>query len=183
MSDLISVIEFIAGFVTGGGVGSIITILYSRIKNRLQRMDFYYMDDDVISKIPLQNEEGTKIDNLYVKEFILKNTTNQDQEKFKLIVEFDSDSKILGHTDWCKDGTDKLEKLLSKDNEYSVIIKNFNRNEEVKFQFNIANISNNHINVTESDCIGFKIRLKDKRKKKHPTKLTYVSKERLNRNE
>ncbi|MFW9929884.1 MAG: hypothetical protein ACFFD1_10870, partial [Candidatus Thorarchaeota archaeon] len=129
---------------------------------------------------PITNEQGETLQNIYTKEFLLKNTTNLDIRHFKVLIEFDLDVKILKHTDISKDGVDRLKKELLKDNEYSVTIENFNRGDEVKFIFEIANLTRDNINITESNCIGFKVKIKDRRKRKKPAKLTHVDKEKLN---
>lgn len=69
---------------------------------------------------------------------------------------------------------------MLKPNEYSVTIQNFNRGDEVKFIFEIANLNKDEINVTEDNCIGFKVKLKDKRKAQLKSKLTHVDKEKIN---
>ena len=53
--------------------------------------------------------------------------------------------------------------------------------DEVKFIFEIANVTTDLCNVTEDGCIGFVVRLKDKRKATIKSKLTLVSKEQLNK--
>lgn len=142
-------------------------------------MECHYVDDDTISKIPTTVESG-EVNNIFSKQFILKNTTNADHKSFKIIFEFDSTAKIIRHTDSSKSGTDRLKKKLLKPNEYAVTIQNFNRKDEVKFIFEIANLDKDEINITEDGCIGFKIKLKDKRKAKLNSKLTEVNKAKLN---
>lgn len=173
-------IKTILTFLSGGAFGSLITITYNRIRGRIQEMKCYYVDDDVISRLPMTTNEGETHQNIFSKQFILKNTTNTDHKEFRVIFEFDVAAKILRHTDITKTGVDSLKKKLLKPNEYSVTIRNFNRNEEVKFIFEIANITNDLCNVTEDNCIGFKIKLKDKRKATIKSKLTVVDKAKLN---
>ena len=172
-------LQSILPFLAGGAFGSIITILYNNHKNKIQKMQCHCVDEDVMSKIPITNDDGTTHQNIYTKEFVLKNTTNKDQNDFLVIFEFDAGAVILKHTHSSKIGTDKFKSRLIKDNEYSVRIKNFNRNDDIKFIFEIANITDNHINITEAKCVGFKIVHKDKRKSKKTSKLTFVSKDRL----
>lgn len=173
--------QFIFPFLTGGVLGSMITIFYNAYKNRIQKMYCHYIDEDVMSKIPRTNDEGITHENIYIKEFLLKNTTNKDQSDFQIIFEFDTSAKILKHTNISKVGVDYFKSRLVKDNEYSSRIKDFNRNETIKFIFEIANISDNKINITEAKCLGFKIIHKDKRKSKKTSKLTFVSKEQLSK--
>lgn len=167
-------------FLSGGAFGSLITITYNCIKGRIQEMKCYYVDDDVISRLPMTTNEGETHQNIFSKQFILKNTTNTDHKEFRVIFEFDVAAKILRHTDITKTSVDRLKKKLLKPNEYSVTIRNFNRNDEIKFIFEIANITNDLCNITEDNCIGFKVKLKDKRKATIKSKLTVVDKAKLN---
>lgn len=172
-------LQSIIPFVAGGAFGSIITIVYNNHKNKIQKMHCHCIDEDIMSKIPITNDGGTTHQNIYTKEFLLKNTTNKDQNDFQVIFEFDTTAVILKHTNISKVGTDHFKSRLVKENEYLARIKNFNRNDKVKFIFEIANISDNHINITEAKCTGFKIVHKDKRKSKKVSKLTFVTKEQL----
>ncbi len=169
-------------YISGGAAGATITLIYNRIKSKIQIMHCYYIDDDVISRLPIATVEGETHQNIFSKKFCLKNTTNTDHKEFTLIFEFDQTSKIVRHTDSTKSGIDRLKKKLLKQNEYSVTIKNFNRGDEIKFMFEIANISEDLVNVTEDDCIGFKVKLKDKREAQVKSKMTIVDKETLNTN-
>jgi hypothetical protein len=160
--------------------GSIVTQLINWYKNKIQIMKCYYIDDDIISKIPITIENGERHNNIFSKQFILKNTTNKDIDSFIVIFEFDCSSKIIRHTNTTKSGIDKLKPKYQKPNECSIMIRKFNRKDEVKFIFEIANITKDEINITESNCLGFKISTLDKRKVKSRTKLTQVSKEQIN---
>lgn len=167
-------------YLLGGVGGATITLLYGWFKGRMQKMECHYIDEDVMSKLPITIQEGITHQNIYTKQFQLINTTNTDQKEFKVIFEFDATAKILKHNDISKIGSDKFKKRLLKDNEYSATIKNFNRGDKVKFVFEIANVTNNFVNVTEANCTGFKILIRDKRKVKVSSKLTFVSKEQIN---
>lgn len=173
-------IKTVLPYITGGVGGAGITILYNKYKTRIQVMECHYIDEDTISKIPTTVEDGELHQNIYSKQFVLKNTTNCDHKTFRVIFEFDITAKIIRHTDVTKSGIDRLKKKLLKQNEYSVTIQNFNRGDEVKFIFEIANLNKDEINVTEDNCTGFKIRLKDKRKAQLKSKLTHVDKEKIN---
>jgi len=173
---LLKILPYFLGGIGGAGL----TLIYNWNKNRIQKMHCFYVEEDVMSKLPITIPTGEVHNNIYTKQFLLKNTTNFDYKEFRVIFEFDATAKILKHTDISKTGADKFRKKLLKDNEYSVSIKNFNRNDNVKFIFQIANISNNYFNVTEDNCIGFKICLKDRRKNRKVSKLTFVSKEQIN---
>lgn len=176
------ILQSILPFLTGGVFGTIITIIYNNHKNKIQKMYCHCIDEDIMSKIPITIDDGITHQNIYTKEFLLKNTTNKDQNDFQIIFEFDTTAIILKHTNISKVGVDHFKSRLVKENEYLARIKNFNRNDKVKFIFEIANISDNHINITEAKCTGFKIIHKDKRKNKKASKLTFVSKEELSSN-
>lgn len=169
-------------YLLGGIGGSVITWLISCWKNRIQKMNCLYLDEDVMSKLPITSENGVIHENIYTKKFHLVNTTNIDQKSFKIIFEFDASAKILKHSIISKGGNNRYKGRLLKDNEYATTIKNFTRKDEVRFLFEIANIKDNVVNVTEDDCIGFKIVLQDKRTKKSPSKLTIVEKDKINSN-
>lgn len=177
---MVELIKIALPYITGGVGGAGITILYNKYKSRIQVMECHYIDEDTISKIPTTIEDGELHQNIYSKQFVLKNTTNCDYKSFRVIFEFDITAKIIRHTDITKSGIDRLKKKLLKQNEYSVTIQNFNRGDEVKFIFEIANLNKDEINVTEDNCVGFKIKLKDKRKAQLKSKLTYVDKEKIN---
>ncbi len=167
-------------YLLGGVGGAILTVFYNMYKGRIQKMDCHYIDEDIMSKLPISIQEGVIHNNIYTKQFLIINTTNSDHKEFRVIFEFDATAKILKHSDISKTGADKFKKKLLKDNEYSVTIRNFNRGDQVKFIFEIANVTNNFVNVTEDNCIGFKVYFKDKRTDKVKSKLTFVSKEQIN---
>jgi hypothetical protein len=173
-------IQKIIPYLLGGIGGAFITMLFNMWKTRIQKMECHYINEDVMSKLPITAEEGITHSNIYTKQFLVINTTNIDHKEFRLLFEFDSSAKILKHTNISKSGANKYKSRLLKENEYSVAIKNLNRKDQVKFVFEIANISDNYVNITEDNCIGFKIILKDKRASKVPSKLTFVSKEIIN---
>jgi len=167
-------------YLLGGFGGATLTMFYNLYKGKIQKMECHYIDEDIMSKLPISLQEGIVHNNIYTKQFLIINTTNTDHKEFKVIFEFDATAKILKHTNISKTGADKFKKELLKENEYSVSIKNFNREDKVKFIFEIANVTNNYVNVTEDNCIGFKICFKDKRVNKERSKLTFVSKEQIN---
>lgn len=168
--------KLLVAFFSGGLAGALTTIIYNRVRGKIQTMECHYIDDDVISKLPVTINENETHQNIYSKQFILKNTTNFDHKEFKVIFEFDILAKIIRHTNTTKGGVDRLKTKLLKPNEYSVIVKNFNRKDEVKFIFEIANLTKDYINITEDECVGFKVKMKDKRKAKLKSKMTEVDK-------
>jgi hypothetical protein len=167
-------------FLLGGIGGASLTIIYNKWTNRIQKMKCCYVDDDVITKIPIMSESGEQHNNIYTKEFRLKNTTGKDIASFRIVFEFDADAKIIKQSSFCKTGKDDIKPKNKKPNECSYIIKNFNRNDEFRFYFDIANVTNDHYNVTEADCLGFKIVVKDERKPTIKNKSKVVTKDRIN---
>ena len=178
-----SIIEFFSNhypYLLGGIGGASLTLITNKINNRLQKMVCYFVDDEVISRIPVLFDNGEQHQNIYYKEFKLVNTTNKDISKFKVIFEFDAESKIIKHSTFLKSGKDVLRpKTFKTQNEITYEIRNFNRGDFVKFYFDIANISNGHFNITEADCLGFKMVTKDRRKAKITQNARIVTKEEL----
>jgi hypothetical protein len=173
-------LKTIITFLSGGAFGSVLTMVVNHYKGRIQTMECHYIDDDVISRLPIPIEGGGAHENIFSKQFMLKNTTNTDHKVFRVIFEFDAVAKIIRTTDITKTGVDRLKKKLLKPNEFAVTIKNFNRKDEVKFIFEIANVTKDQINVTEDDCVGFKVKIIDKRKATLKSKLKVVDKAKLN---
>lgn len=167
-------------YLLGGIGGATLTIFYSKWSNRIQKMICCYVDDDVITKIPVMSESGEQHNNIYTKEFRLKNTTSIDITSFRIIFEFDADAKIIKQSSYCKTGKENIKPKNKKPNECSYIIKNFNRNDEFRFYIDIANVSKDHYNVTEADCKGIKIVVKDKRKPTIKNKSIVVPKDKIN---
>lgn len=152
------------GIIGGGLAGALLTLTITAYRNRKQRMCCHYIDDDIITKIPVVTEQGEHF-NIHTKEFKLTNTTNKDIAQFRILFEFDAQSKILKNDTFSKTGKNTLKSKLLKPNECSFSIRNFNRGDEIKFKFDIANIDKDVYNITEADSIGFMIIVKDKRKK------------------
>jgi hypothetical protein len=176
------VLEFIYtyfSYLLGGIGGVVISILYNRWSGRIKKMQCCYVDDDIITKIPVISESGEQHNNIYTKEFRLINTTGKDILGFRIIFEFDADAKIIKQDNFCKTGKNDIKPKNKKINECSYFIKNFNRNDEFYFYFDIANVTNDHYNITEADCLGFKIVIKDKRKPKIKTKSKIVTKDKI----
>ena len=171
-----SFITLLPGIVGGGLAGAILTWGITTYRNRMQEMHCHYIDDDVITKIPVVTEQGEH-QNIHAKEFKLINTTNRDVVQFRIIFEFDAQSKILKHDTFSKTGKNSHKAKLIKPNEVSFTIKNFNRYDESKFKFDIANLNQDVYNITEAECIGFKIVPIDKRKKHKKNHGKIVKKE------
>lgn len=168
--------SILPGLIGGGLAGAVLTFLITTYKNRIQKMCCHYVDDDVITRMPVVTEQGEHL-NIYAKEFKLRNTTNKDIGHFKVIFEFEVQSKILKHDTFCKTGKNSFPVELTKENECVFTINNFNRGDECKFKFDIANITQDIYNVTEAESIGFKIIVKDKRKPHKKNQGKIVKKE------
>jgi hypothetical protein len=180
MEQILLFIEKNYPYLLGGLGGATLTISYNKWTNRIQEMNCCYVDDDVITKIPVLSESGEQHNNIYTKEFRLRNTTGKDISSFRIIFEFDADAKIIKQSSFCKTGKDDIKPKNKKPNECSYIIKNFNRDDEFRFYFDIANVTNDHYNVTEADCLGFKIVVKDQRKPTIKNKSKVVTKDLIN---
>lgn len=179
MKQLLEFIEKNYPYLLGGIGGSTLTIFYNRWTNRIKEMHCCYVDDDTITKIPILTESGEQHNNIYTKEFRLTNTTGKDIASFRIIFEFDADAKIIKQDSFCKTGKNDIKPKNKKLNESSFIIKNFNRKDEFRFYFDIANVTNDHYNVTEADCLGFKIVVKDERKPSIKNKSKVVTKDKI----
>ena len=165
-------------FFSGGLAGSLFTILYSKHKNKVQKMKCINVVDNAISTIPIQ-KESEEYDNIHSKEFYLKNTTNIDIKSFKIIFEFDDSSKIIKNSTMCKSGRNKAKIKKNKPNEVVFTVKDFGRNDNIRFFIDVANVTKNQLNITESGCLGFKIKAKVKLRKIIPKKSVVVEKEML----
>ena len=183
MDMMESILKFISTnypYLLGGIGGAFLTIMYNRWTGRIKEMHCCYVDDDTITKIPVLSETGEQHNNIYTKEFTLKNTTGKDIPSFRIIFEFDADAKIIKQDSFCKTGKNDIKPKNKKLSECSYLIKNFNRNDEFRFYFDIANVTNDHYNITEADCLGFKIVVKDKRKATIKSKSKVVTKDKIN---
>jgi hypothetical protein len=156
----------IFGIICSGVGGVIITLGYSFLKNRMQVMKCQYIEDDILSKVPLKGENEMIQENLHCKRFRLINTTNQDIKEFKVLFQFDDTSVITDCYTTSKEGYNRQKIRVNKvnKNEAEALVKNFNRKDWIEFTVTVANITNNKYYITETNCIGFKIKCKDKRK-------------------
>ncbi len=171
--------NYIIPFLSGGLAGSVLTIVYNKYVNRIQKMNCYLVENEIISKIPVERDAEIH-KNIHYKEFHLKNTTNTDIKFFRIIFEFDADAKIIKQDTFCKSGKNRVKGRNLKSNEASFGIKNFNRKDVIKFYFDVANVTKNEFNITETESLGFKITTKDKRKYRKPIESIIVEKEILN---
>ena len=177
MEEIISIIqsETFTSLVTigfGGIGGYFFNTFYSNWKNKVQKMMCYYLDDEVLAKIPGRYDNNTMHENIYCKKYKLVNTTNKDISVFKVIFQFDSSAEILECHSQSKEGYNRqrIRKNKHNKNEAEAIVKNFNRNDAIEYVFRIANITDNAYYITECNSIGFKIDCKDKRKDSQKSK-------------
>lgn len=163
--------EHLISFIGGGLCGSLLTLIVNHIKGRLQIMECHYIEDDILSKIPQMDEENIIQQNLYVKRFLLKNTTNKDIGEFKVLFQFDTKSVVKDCYSRSKEGYNKQKiRKSSNNNEAEAYVRNFNRGDTIEYCFQIANIQENRYYVTECKSLGFKIKCKDKRGKRKKIK-------------
>jgi hypothetical protein len=150
-------------YLTGGAGGAVITLCVNWMRNRVQKMTCRYIRDEVLSKLPIVQDDGTTHDNIYCKHFELINTTNFDIEKFTIVFQFDKNSIILEYIDITKtgEGKHKMRRTNKKMNECKAFITNFIRGDKIKFAFKVANVSDGACVVIEDDCVRFKIKQKD----------------------
>ena len=158
MLDLI----FMLGSCFGG---SALTLFGQKYFNRIQKMSCYYLDDDILSKIPQRDENGDMREKVHKKHFRLKNTTNNDIKNFSVVFQFDMSSTITDCYTRSKEGINYqgIKKNSRLANQADVSIKNFNRGDTIDFHITVANVTDNKYYVRESDSTGFKIICKDKR--------------------
>lgn len=158
-------LKFILTLGAGGAGGSILTYLFQKYSHRLQIMKCYYLEDDIQSKIPLAIEDGTMFNNVYSKRFKIKNTTNKDIERFKVIFQFDNSGTIIDCSSFSKEGFNfhKVKRHQNNKNAAEATITNFNRRDEIEFYFRLGDVSNNEYYIKEKDSLGFKIKCIDKR--------------------
>lgn len=173
-------IKLVVSFLTGGLAGAILNNVISSYKNRIQKLECCYVDDDIISKLPIEFGE-TKHDNLHSKSFVITNTTNIDIEQIKVIFEFEPTSVVTKWTSYSKAGANIPKgRTYTKKNECHFVIKNFNRKEKIEISLEIGNISEDKFNVTELNVTGIKIKFRDKRKPKSARPVKMVEKKELN---
>lgn len=172
-------IKIIGSFLTGGLAGAILNNIISNYKNRIQKLECCYIDDDIISQLPI-TFGTTKHNNLHSKKFVITNTTNKDIDSIKIIFEFDNKAVVTKSTSYSKAGTNIPKgKIYSKKNECQFVIKHFNRTEKVEIYLEIGNVTDDIFNVTEQNVTGIKVSFKDKRKAKLARQVKMVEKKEL----
>ena len=159
------VITIVASLIGGGFAGSLLTTGVQSWRSRLQKMECDYIEDDILSKIPINTSNAVQ-QNLHCKKFKIKNTTNADIVEFKLFFQFDTLAEITECYSQSKEGFNRQSIRVNKKNknEAEALVKNFNRGDCIEYVFKVANVTENKYYVTEANCVGFKIVCKDKRK-------------------
>jgi len=173
----------VLGILGGGFVGAIFTQGVNTYKARKQVMKCYYIEDEVLSRIPVKTDNDEIHQNIYVKKFKLTNNTNIDIKTFKVIFQFDQLAKVIDCYTVSKDGIDK-QKIRANSkigNQAESIVRLFNRGDKIEFIIKIANISDNSYYISESECLGFKIKCIDKREKAVKSKSKQSNKLLINR--
>lgn len=174
-------IKYVATFISGGVAGTILNNLIANYKNKIQLMNCEYLEDDIISKLPIVYEKDSH-QNLHSKKFKITNTTNKDIEQIKLLFSFEEQSKIVKHVCTTKAGVNfPIGKIFKNCNEITYYLKKFNRNETAEFYFEIGNIQDNKFNVTELDILGVKLNYIDKRTNKLKDIVKMVNKKELSK--
>lgn len=159
--------NIIISIFCGGIGGSLTSHMLSKLGGRLQKMKCEYLEDDILSKVPQKDEHNEVQNNLHCKRFKIKNTTNIDIQEFKVVFQFDPGSLITSCSSKSKEGYDKqkIKPIPTDPNVAEATIKQFNRGDEIEFTITIANVTENAYYISESKCLGFKIKCKDVRKK------------------
>ena len=156
--------KLIVSFFSGGLAGALFNHLVSRQKNKIQKLECHYLEDEIISKLPIAFGDLTH-NNLQSKKFLIKNTTNQDISQIKIVFEFESESVVTKWGSYSKAGSNIPKgKIYSKKNECQFVLKHFNREETVEVYLEIGNVNEDKFNITELNITGIKIKYLDKRK-------------------
>lgn len=172
-------LKIVVSFLTGGLAGAILNNLIINHKNKIQKLECSYVDDDIISKLPVEFGQ-TKHENLHSKSFEITNTTNKDITEIKIIFEFETTAVVTKWVSYSKAGVNIPKgKTFNKKNECQFLIKHFNRNEKIEITLEIANVSEDKFNVTELNVTGIKVDFKDKRKAKAARPVKMVEKKEL----
>jgi len=172
-------IKLIATFISGGLAGNFLNIYNTNKKNKIQYLECHYLEDDIISKLPVEYEQCMH-NNLHSKKFKIINTTNKDINEVKVQFSFENQCLVAKCKSYSKAGVDKPKGFVTKNkNECYYKLKNFNRGEEIEIEIEIGNVLKNEFNVTELDILGVKLKYLDKRKQKSNNSVKMVQKKQL----
>ena len=154
---------YLLTFLSGGLGGSILTIIYNKIRNRIQWMSCCYTYSDSLPNIPLHGMNEAKSEQLSYKTFVVKNTTNRDYSQIKLNFEFDSQLNIKECICVTSDLFNKNPVKIS-DNIATVAIDDFNRGDDIAYTFVLTSECDSDVyRVTVSGVTGVKVQYEDKR--------------------
>ncbi|ERJ91365.1 hypothetical protein HMPREF1990_00044 [Porphyromonas gingivalis W4087] len=177
------ILKIIVSFLSGGFAGSLLTYFVNNHKNKIQELCCYYIEDEIISKLPISFGNTTH-DNLQSKRFMIKNTTNRDIDSIKIVFEFESKAVVTRWKTSSKAGNDIPKgKIYEKKNECSFVVKHFNRGEEIEIYLEIGNVEEDKFNITEQNITGIKVKYVDKRKPRERKPVKMVEKKDLGNNE
>lgn len=155
---------YILTFLSGGLGGSIFTIFYNKIRNRIQYMSCCYTHSDILHDIPTTTMEESNSTPLFYKTFVVENTTNRDYSQIKLNFEFAQHLKIVE----CKYASRDLfsvNPIVKISNHIAtVVIDDFNRGDDIMYTFVLASkYDSDMYRVTVSGATGVKVKYEDKR--------------------
>ena len=174
------VLKLVLSFIGGGFSGAIFKTFMDKHNNKIQKLDCNYIEDEVISKLPI-NVGDTTHNNLHSKKFKIVNTTNQDITSIKVVFSFEPTAVVAKWNSYSKAGVDIPKgNVYAKRNECHFVIKNFNRKEVIEVNLEIANVVEDKFNITELDIKGVKVRYIDKRTAKAKKVVKLVEKRDLN---
>lgn len=173
-------LRLVISFIGGGFAGAIFKTIVDNHNNKIQKLDCNYIEDEVISKLPIN--VGNKMhNNLHSKKFKIVNTTNRDITEIKIVFSFEPTAIVAKWNSYSKAGVDIPKgNVYGKRNECHFVIKNFNRKEEIEVNLEIADLNEDKFNVTELNITGVKVRYVDKRKDKAKKVVKLVEKRDLN---
>ena len=84
--------EILQWFFSGIGCtifGAFINSKYTNYQNRIQKIKCYYLEDEILLKIPMKDENDVIRNNIHCKKFKITNTANRDFDSLKIIFQFD----------------------------------------------------------------------------------------------
>ncbi|CAM1346951.1 hypothetical protein [Tenacibaculum insulae] len=172
--------KLIVSFLSGGLAGAIFKHFVDKQKNKIQKLECRYLEDEVISKLPIAYEDTTH-NNLHSKKFEIVNTTNIDIAEIKIVFSFESESVVAKWTTYSKAGNNIPKgRIYTRKNECQFIIKNFNRKEKVEVYLEIGNVNQDKFNITELNITGIKAKYVDLRKNTTKKTVRMVERRELN---
>lgn len=151
---------YIISFVSGGLAGAFVNRFFMLRDRAIKKLILHIKEEEVKSIVPILIS-GKEYKNLIYKKFRLINSSGVDFPTIDIVFEFDTESSIIKkevHSK--KHGKNKFESTLRKDSELVFHLKNFNRDQEIDFIFEVANISRNFFCAVVDNC-GVEIIIKN----------------------